>query len=194
MQTIVAPHGNRTKDAWVNDHLTPLVAAAYCLVAGQLYVLTEGKDLDNRQYSKIRRSILDILQHTQEKVSVQGMDEDELWIGWSDVTSKDIDKAMAEIIRRGWQKDEWFAGFEQTVKRSNHGPRNGNHEAGTEDEDDHRISENLHVKRPDTMFQSKWDVTEQKRREYLEWKEEVLRRIDKIERLQSTGMEVDSAA
>ncbi|KAI1156576.1 hypothetical protein F4825DRAFT_262526 [Nemania diffusa] len=192
MQTIVAPHGRRTKDQWVNDHLTPLLAAVYCLVAGQLYVLVQGKDLDNRQYSKIRKSILGALEHAQEKVTVQGMDEDELWIGWSDIKSKDVDMAMAEIIKRGWQKDEWFAGFEDMVKRSE--PEADNSGDDVENDEDSRISERLHIQRADTMFQSRWDMTDHKRREYSEWKDRILQRIEEIERSQVTPMEVDSTA
>ncbi|KAF2968652.1 hypothetical protein GQX73_g4940 [Xylaria multiplex] len=154
MQSIVAPHGRRTKDQWVNDHLTPLLAAVHCLVAGQLYVIVNKKDLDNRQYSKMRKSILLVLEHTQEKVTVRGMDEDELWIGWSDVTSKDIDKAMAEIIKRGWQNEEWFAGFEEMVKRSEPDAHDPSDDVDMEDEET-RISERLHVQRADTMFQSR---------------------------------------
>ncbi|GAW15090.1 hypothetical protein ANO14919_044990 [Xylariales sp. No.14919] len=193
MQTIVAPHGRRTKDEWVNDHLTPLLAAVHCLVAGQLYVLVNGKDLDNRQYSKIRKSILAVLEHTQDKVTVQGMDEDELWIGWSDVTSKDVDKAMAEIIKRGWQKDEWFAGFEEMVRRSHPDPNDSSDDVDMED-DATKFSERLHVQRADTMFQSRWDMTDQKRQEYREWKDGILKRIEEIERSQATGTEVDATA
>ncbi|KAI0441017.1 hypothetical protein F4803DRAFT_552529 [Xylaria telfairii] len=193
MQTIVAPHGRRTKDQWVNDHLTPLLAAVYCLVAGQLYVLVHGRDLDDKQYSKIRKSILNVLEQTQEKIAVPGMDEDELWLGWSDVTSKDVDKAMAEIIKRGWQKDEWFDGFEDMVKRSELDAKGSKDDAGMEDEDS-RISEKLHVHRADTMFQSRWDMTDQKRREYREWEDDIMQRIEELERSQTIGVEVDPVA
>ncbi|KAI0537754.1 origin recognition complex, subunit 6 [Xylaria digitata] len=193
MQTIIAPHGRRTKDQWVNDHLTPLLAAVHCLVAGQLYVIMNKRDLDNRQYSKIRKSILVVLEHTQEKVTIRGMDEDELWIGWSDVTSKDVDKAMAEIIKRGWQNEEWFAGFEEMVKRSEPDENDPGDDVDMEDEDA-RISERLHVQRADTMFQRRWDMTEQKRRDYHEWKDGILKRIEEIERSQVAAMEVDSTA
>ncbi|KAI0451903.1 hypothetical protein F5B21DRAFT_361304 [Xylaria acuta] len=193
MQTIVAPHGRRTKDQWVNDHLTPLLAAVYCLVAGQLYVLVNGRDLDDKQYSKIRKSILNALEQTQEQVAVPGMDEDELWVGWSDVTSKDVDKAMAEIIKRGWQKDEWFDGFEDMVKRSEPDAEGSGDDVDTEDEDG-RISEKLHVRRADTMFQSRWDMTDQKRREYREWEDGIMQRIEEMERLQTTGVKVGPVA
>lgn len=169
--------------------MTPLLAAIYCLVAGQLHVIVNGKDLDSRQYSKIRKSVLIVLEHAQEKVAVPAMDEDELWIGWSDLTSKDVDKAMAEIIKRDWQKDEWFAGFEDMVKRSE---PDADHSGDEVDQDeDARISERLHVQRPDTMFQSRWDMTDQKRREYREWKDGILRRIEEIERSQAVAVEVD---
>ncbi|KAH8162482.1 hypothetical protein CIB48_g5755 [Xylaria polymorpha] len=193
MQTIVAPHGRRTRDQWVNDHLTPLLAAVYCLVAGQLYVLVHSRDLNDKQYSKIRKSILNVLEQTQEKITVPGMDEDELWIGWSDVTSKDVDKAMAEIIKRGWQKDEWFDGFEDMVKRSELDAKGSGDDGGMEDEDS-RISETLHVHRADTMFQSRWDMTDQKRHEYREWEDEIMQRIEELERSQATGIQVDAAA
>ncbi|KAI1199319.1 origin recognition complex, subunit 6 [Nemania serpens] len=189
MQTIVAPHGRRTNDQWVNDHMTPLLAAVYCLVAGQFHVIVNGRDLDSRQYSKIRKSVLVVLEHAQEKVAVPTMDEDELWIGWSDITPKNIDMAMAEIIKRDWQKDEWFAGFEDMVKRSE---ADANHSDDDADQDeDARISERLHVQRADTMFQSRWDMTDQKRQEYREWKDGILRRIEEIERSQATAMEAN---
>ncbi|KAI1369024.1 hypothetical protein F5Y08DRAFT_294444 [Xylaria arbuscula] len=193
IQTIVAPHGRQTKDQWVNDHLTSLLAAVYCLVAGQLYVIRQGQDLDNKQYAKMRNSILDILGYAQEKVTVHGMDEDELWIGWSEVTSKEIDKAMAEIIKRGWHKDEWFDGFEEMVRRAE--PEADKHDEDVDmEEEDTRVSERLHVQRSDTMFQSRWEMTDKKRQEYREWKDDILKRIEEIERSQATGMEIDSAA
>ncbi|KAJ8105459.1 hypothetical protein ONZ43_g7419 [Nemania bipapillata] len=120
------------------------------------------------------------------------MDEDELWIGWSDITSKDVDLAMAEIIKRGWQKDEWFAGFEDMVKRVELNADSSGDDA--ENDEDNNISEKLHVQRADTMFQSRWDMTDQKRREYREWKDGILQRIEEIERSQATPMEIDSTA
>ncbi|KAI1164750.1 origin recognition complex, subunit 6 [Nemania serpens] len=192
MQTIVAPHGRRTSDQWVNDHMTHLLAAVYCLVAGQLHVIMHGKDLDSRQYSKIRKSVLVVLEHAQEKVAVPTMDEDELWIGWSDITSKNIDMAMAEIIKRDWQKDEWFSGFEDMVKRSEADANPSEDDADADEDEDAGISERLHVQRPDTMFQSRWDMTDQKRREYREWKDGILQRIEEIEQSQATASEVNS--
>ncbi|KAI1330591.1 hypothetical protein F5Y16DRAFT_338650 [Xylariaceae sp. FL0255] len=198
IQTIVAPLGRRTKDAWVNDNLTTLLAAVFSLVASQVHVLKRGRQLDSRQYKRIRAAVLETLDHAQQKIEVQGMDEDELWIGWSDITSKDVDKGMAEIIKKGWQKEEWFAGLEQASQWVDPADEDNDVEMGedldVEDDDEQQVSERLHMQKADTMLQSRWNMTQQKRREYRQWKEDMLRRIKEIETARETGMEVDSIA
>ncbi|CAJ2512030.1 Uu.00g076550.m01.CDS01 [Anthostomella pinea] len=189
MMTIAAPNGRRTKDEWVNEHLTPLLAAIYFLVSSQLYVMEQGKDLDKKQYARLRKSILNVLEHAQEKVTVKGMDEDELWIGWADIGSKDVDDALTRVVGNGWQRDEWFAGIKNLVATDE--PEEEAADVEMEDGDG-RISEKLHRQRPDTMFQSKWDMTERKREEYRVWKEGILRQIEEVERRQEVGIEVDS--
>ncbi|KAI1269856.1 hypothetical protein F5Y18DRAFT_371803 [Xylariaceae sp. FL1019] len=195
MQTIVAPNGRRTKDAWVNGHLTHLLAGVHCLVAGQLFVFKQGKELDSRQYTRIRKSVLKVLEQAQDKIKVQGMDEDELWIGWSDVAAKDVDKAMAEVIKKGWQKEDWFVGFEESLKAAGSDSQELDIEVDDvmeEDEGDgQRAVEKLHIQRADTMFQTRWDMTDEKRAEYRKWKEEMLRLIKEKDRLRATEMDVD---
>ncbi|OTB13452.1 hypothetical protein K445DRAFT_47957, partial [Daldinia sp. EC12] len=144
MQTIATPHGKRTKDEWVNEHLTPLLAAVYFLVSSQ-------------------------------NVSVTGMDEDELWIGWSDIKSRDVDGAVAKVVENGWQEEEWFAGIKHMVKTKNTDV--DGEDEGMEDGNDGQFSGKLHIQRGDTMLQSKWDVTDKKREEYRAWKDEMMRRI-----------------
>ncbi|KAI1084557.1 hypothetical protein F5B20DRAFT_567981 [Whalleya microplaca] len=191
MQTIAAPHGRRTKDEWVNEHLTPLLAAVYFLVSSQFYVLEKGKELDGSQYVRMRKSILKALGRAQDNVTVTGMDEDELWIGWTDIRTKDIDDALAKVVDSPWQKEEWFAGIRDMVKADS--PEDGGDDTDMEDGEE-RITEKLHVQRGDTMLQSRWDMTEQKREEYNLWKEGILRQIEKIERARGPEMEVDAAA
>ncbi|KAI1214393.1 uncharacterized protein F4807DRAFT_407884 [Annulohypoxylon truncatum] len=190
MQTIASPHGRRTKDEWVNEHLTPLLAAVYFLVSSQLYVLEQGKELDDPQYIRMRKAILGALGQAQENVNVVGMDEDELWIGWSDVRSRDVDGAVAKVVESGWQREEWFAGIKDMAKIET---ADVSHEdAETEDGDERPFGEKLHVQRGDTMLQSKWDMTDQKREELRKWKEEKLRQIEEIEKSRGSEMDVDA--
>ncbi|KAI0885068.1 uncharacterized protein GGS22DRAFT_162650 [Annulohypoxylon maeteangense] len=190
MQTIAAPHGKRAKDEWVNENLTPLLAAIYFLVSSQLYVLEQGKELDDPQYIRMRKAILGALGKAQENVNVVGMDEDELWIGWADVKSRDVDNAVAKIVENGWQRDEWFAGIEQLVKTND---AEVDEEDGEVDGDERPFGEKLHVQRGDTMLQSKWDMTDQKREELRKWKEEKLRQIEEIEQSRESEMDVDDS-
>ncbi|OTA57924.1 hypothetical protein K449DRAFT_128894 [Hypoxylon sp. EC38] len=192
MQTIAAPHGKRTKDEWVNENLTALLAAVYFLVSSQLYVLEQGKELDDPQYIRMRKAILKTLGAAQDNVGVVGMDEDELWIGWEDIKSKDVDSAVAKVVENGWQKDEWFAGIKHMAKIKD--AEVDNEDVEMEDGDEKSFSEKLHAQRGDTMLQSKWDMTDRKRDEYRAWKDGILRRIEEIERSQRSGMVVDAPA
>lgn len=189
MQTIAAPHGKQTKDEWVNEHLTPLLAAVYFLVSSQLYVLEQGKELDDPQYIRIRKAILKTLGQAQGNVSITGMDEDELWIGWTDIKSKDVDGAVAKVVENGWQKEEWFTGIRHLVKEKD--AEMDSRDEEMEDADGRPFSEKLHVQRGDTMLQSRWDMTEQKREEYRTWKQDMLRRIDEVEQSRTSEMEID---
>ncbi|KAI2610772.1 uncharacterized protein GGS25DRAFT_163559 [Hypoxylon fragiforme] len=191
MQTIATPHGKRTKDEWVNDNLTSLLAAIYFLISSKLYVLEKGKELDNPQYIKMRKAILKALSQAQDNVNIVGMDEDELWIGWADMRSKDLDGAVAKIVENKWQREEWFAGIENLVKPSDVTVHDGDIEM--EDGDGRPFSEKLHLKRGDTMLQNRWNMTDEKREEYNAWKTNVLLRIEEIERSPGTDMEVDTA-
>ncbi|KAI1389207.1 uncharacterized protein F4822DRAFT_272794 [Hypoxylon trugodes] len=191
MQTIATPHGKRTKDEWVNQNLTPLLAAVYFLVSSQLYVLEQGKELDDPQYIRMRKSILKVFARAQENVNVTGMDEDELWIGWADIKSKDVDGAVSKVVENEWQKEEWFAGIKHMVKTND---TEVNENVEMENGDERPFSEKLHLQRGDTMLQSKWDMTDQKREEYQAWKHEMLSRIEEIERSRGSAMEIDAPA
>ncbi|KAI1456465.1 hypothetical protein F4805DRAFT_223137 [Annulohypoxylon moriforme] len=192
MQTIASPHGKRVKDEWVNEHLTPLLAAIYFLVSSQLYVLEQGKELDDPQYIRMRKSILSVLGKAQEHVNVVGMDEDELWIGWTDVKSRDVDNAVAKVVENGWQREEWFAGIKHLAKTKDAGE--DEEDVEIEYGDERPFGEKLHVQRGDTMLQSKWDMTDQKREELRKWKEEKLRQIEEIEQSRESEMDVDDVA
>ncbi|KAI1492834.1 origin recognition complex, subunit 6 [Biscogniauxia mediterranea] len=192
IQTIAAPHGRPTKDEWVNGNLTPLVAAIYLLVSSQLYVLEQGA-VDKKNYAQKRKSILDVLERAQETVKVKGMDEDELWIGWTDVGTKDLDAAATKIVESGWQKDEWFESIKVMAKKTNQpGEEDGSVDEEANDNDEGRFSEKLHMQKGDTMFQTRWDMTDQKREEYRKWKTGILQQIEEIER--SGAAEVDASA
>ncbi|OTB00819.1 hypothetical protein M426DRAFT_65178 [Hypoxylon sp. CI-4A] len=192
MQTIAVPHGRQTKDEWVSEHLTPLLAAVYFLVSSQLYVLEQGKDLDDPKYIEMRRAILKALGRAQENVNVVGMDEDELWIGWTDIRTRDIDGAVAKVVENGWQKEEWFSGIENLIKTANGDA--DEEDQNMEDHDEKPFHEKLHARRGDTMIQSRWEMTDEKREEYRAWEAGIRRQMEEIERSGIAEMDIDTPA
>ncbi len=190
MQTIAAPHGQPTKDRWVNEHLTPLLAAIYFLVSAQLYVLEQGREIDNKQIGRIRKPILKALERAPAEITVKEMDEDELWIGWTDTGAKDFDTAVQKVNQNEWLSGDWFTGINNLTRTSD--PDESGDDVGMEDVEG-RIGENLHLQKGDSMFQGRWVMTDKKREEYRAWKEEMVRRIEEVERHQGTSMGLDDA-
>lgn len=191
MQTIAAPQGQPTKDKWVNDHLTPLLAAIYFLVSAQLYVLEHsGESDDKKLIARLRKSILKMLDRAPAEITVRDMDEDELWIGWTDTGPKDFDAAVQKVSESGWQSGDWFSSIKYLAKTSD--PDEAD-DVQMEDVDD-KISEKLHLQKGDSMFQSRWVMTDKKREEYRVWKDEMMRQIEDIETGQEVSTEVDATA
>ncbi|KAI2602332.1 hypothetical protein GGR54DRAFT_527484 [Hypoxylon sp. NC1633] len=192
MQTIAAPNGKRSEDEWITENLVSLLAAVYFLVSSQLYVLEQGRELDESQYIRMRKEILKTLGRAQENVGVTGMDEDELWIGWTDIRSKDMDSAVSKVVQNGWQEEEWFAGIKYMANAKV--VETHDEDEQMEDGKERSFGEKLHLQRGDTMLQSRWDMTDQKREEYAAWKTGVLCRIEEIERSRGAEMEIDTTA
>ncbi|KXJ96398.1 hypothetical protein Micbo1qcDRAFT_154960 [Microdochium bolleyi] len=195
MQSIAAPHGRASTDEWVTQNLTPLLGAVYFLVTLQVQHLERGTPPDDKEYRQTRKAILGVLSRAPEEVTVVGMDEDELWIGWSDVGPRDIDAAVAKVVESGWQNGEWFAGInhlvgdDAAVSQPQHhvvpGGADDDEDIDMQDvspEDEGKLVETLHMRKNDTMLQSRWVMTDKKRKEYEQWRDDMLSRIEAIER------------
>ncbi|KAI5860349.1 hypothetical protein GGS23DRAFT_581053 [Durotheca rogersii] len=192
MQTIAAPRGRRTADEWVNQNLSALLAAVYFLVSSHVYMIEQGRDMDKAVYARKRKAILDALERARERVRVPAMDEDELWIGWADVATKDVDDAVARLVQSRWHEAEWFDGIKHVVKAKHaEEPEQGASDGGG---DGKRFGERLHAQRGDTMLQTRWDLTDQKRDEYRAWRDAMLRRIEEVEQSRRTESGTDAPA
>ena len=203
MHTIAAPQGRLTEDKWILEHLAPLLAAIYFLVSVHLCVLEQqpsGGKADSKLMARIRKPLLQALERAPAEVVARDMDEDEMWIGWADVGPKDLEAAVKKAHENGWQEADWFTSIK-------HLARNGDaqeDEPEPDDEDDSRVdgdetdeqmTQRLHLKKADTMLQSRWVMTDKKREEYRVWKEDMMRRIEEVEaRQEGNGMEIDATA
>ncbi|ORY59976.1 origin recognition complex, subunit 6 [Pseudomassariella vexata] len=188
MQTIVAPSNQRTKDDWVNAHLTSLLAAVYFLVVTKVVILETGKEFDSKQYTKLRRKILAALEQAHSEV------DDYSWDGWSDIGTKDVDGAVNKVVESTWQDEEWFTGIQDMVHSQNPTNRDGADVDGTNEGQDCAAGERALTQRGDTMFQSRWVMTDRKREEYRLWKEDIMKRIEDMENAKSGEMDADVVA
>ncbi|KAI1867804.1 uncharacterized protein JN550_006945 [Neoarthrinium moseri] len=191
MQTIVVPHGKRNRDAWVTEHLSPLLAAVCFMVAMKIANLETGAQISSDQYIALRRDIVRALKSARTEVDHRREDEEVFWEGWSNPTPKAVDEALAKIKESQWQEEDWFAGIDDLVAST--------HAAGDRDlemagADDHGSGSKAQIQRGDTMLQSRWVMTDEKREDYRRWKADILSHIEEMEKARGSAMEVDATA
>lgn len=202
METIVLPRGRRTTDNWVNANLTPLLAGITFLTVWQIISL-ETEDPEPKVYAKAREQVLKAVMKARDAVEVKGFedDEDAAWDGWSDIKAKDIDKTVEKGTKSGWQESSWFGSIQDMVDAC--GTGKGNQAGGSSSDgdgggdDDDEAMDRMQMQRGDSMFQGRWVMTDRKREEYRLWKEDVLMRIEEIEKgqkEQENAVDVDVAA
>lgn len=181
VQTIVAPHGKRSNDAWIAEHLGSLVAAVAFMVTIKYATLETGKPISSEQYADWRKNIIRALRQARKDVDVKDQDEEIFWEGWTYIGPKEVDEAAKRFNENGWQNEDWFKGIRDQLGAGLH--------ADTEMEDcEDAISASAHsqIQRGDTMLQGRWDMTERKRQEYSRWKAEILAQCDQIEKASGT--------
>ncbi|KAK8087361.1 origin recognition complex subunit 6 [Apiospora phragmitis] len=198
METIVLPRGRRTTDEWVNSNLTPLLAGIAFLTVWQIISL-ETEETDLKAYAKARDQVLKTVLKARDVVEVKGVeDEDAAWEGWSDIKTKDIDKTVEKGTKSGWQESGWFGSIRDMVDACGTGKGNkgasNSEDGGGEDEVDDEVMDRMQMQRGDSMFQGRWVMTDRKREEYRHWKEDIMVRIEEIQREQEYEMDVDEAA
>ncbi|KAF7536569.1 hypothetical protein G7054_g4404 [Neopestalotiopsis clavispora] len=185
LQSIITPNGKRSKDEWINDHLAALFAAVFFLVTTRYISVGTKRPINNTQYSNIRRDIIKVLRQARKAVELNGEDEETFWEGWSNISAKDVDDATKTFVERGWQDGEWFAGIQ--------GKSDGHEDQEMEDAQDHDDGEKVQVQRGDSMLQGRWTMTDQKRRDYADWKADILKQCLEIEKA-GKAVDVDVSA
>lgn len=179
------PHGKRTKNDWINENLTPLLAAIYFLVTIRFAMLESRRPLQADQYTSLRKDIVKAVRQARKEVDANREDEEVFWEGWTDIGPKNIDEAVKMANESGWQDDEWFSSIQDQVGTST--------DMEMEDTEHNTAAGKTQVQRGDTMLQGRWVMTDQKRQDYSRWKADILKRCDEIERA-GGAMDVDVSA
>ncbi|KAM7201166.1 Origin recognition complex subunit 6 (ORC6) domain containing protein, partial [Naviculisporaceae sp. PSN 640] len=205
VESVVAPDGVITEDPWIRNNLVPLLGALYLYVWRP--VTWPNRDLKEEEYVRFRKDLTAALNNAPKTVSVKSTSsstatsssgtpskrkrpgseaEEESWKGWRTVTIKEMDDATTYIRRHGWLELNWAKGIDDLVSQVLDGGREGEEDpqwVDGEDGDDAVLQAPLHVRRPDTMLQDRYDyLSERKLNEYKVWKKGILARIKELEK------------
>lgn len=205
LESIIIPYHRRTKDEWVNLHLTSLVGAIYWFVSESAR-LAPGEEMtpesSQARYKSVRKEVLAVFRRAQNGVEVlsrstskkaQVTEEDRsiFWDGWQDGTkAANLDEAVTEVTNRGWLNSDWYRSIEFLRDRN----------AGLQDDADESLGENpaataaaVQITKADTMLQDKFDyLSERRRADYQRWKRGILQQIKVLQRSEGAEtMEVD---
>ncbi|KAL2160167.1 hypothetical protein VTH06DRAFT_1823 [Thermothelomyces fergusii] len=205
LESVVAPRGRPADDGWVRAHPVPVLGALYLFVWRGV-VWPAGREVDRERYVRMRREVAHWLARAREEVAVGGgaggggysaLGEDDAdgdrdadadaaaavdagWEGWEEPSVKDFDAAAVRGARHGWFDMDWVDGVrdladrEEAKKRAAEGGDDGAEGAG-----EVVVQQ---IRRPDTMFQERYDyLSERKRKAYADWKQGLLKRIKELE-------------
>jgi origin recognition complex subunit 6 len=181
LESIIAPHGKLTDDAWVQANLVSVLGALYLFVWRGV-TWPDGEQVDRERYVLFRKEVAACLERARDEVEVVvpvsggGREEDKGWDGWEGAKVREFDATAVRGKRHGWFEMEWVQGVRDLVERERvRVEEEGEGEGGEE-------VEVVQIRRPDTMFQERYDyLGERKRKAYAEWKEGMLKRIKELE-------------
>lgn len=143
------------------------------------------------RYKTVRKELLAALRISRVKVRIaapargrgtEPTEEQEtaFWEGWQDtIKAADLDKAITEVTNKGWLDSDWYRSIEHLRNKAG----GGEVEEGGLHEDQVDVVAIVQITKADTMLQDKFDyLSERRRAEYRQWKADILKRVDLLER------------
>ncbi|AEO61497.1 hypothetical protein MYCTH_2071028 [Thermothelomyces thermophilus ATCC 42464] len=152
LESVVAPRGRLTDDGWVRAHLVAVLGALYLFVWRGV-VWPAGREVERERG----------------------------WEGWEEPSVREFDAAAVRGARHGWFDMDWVDGVRDLADREEDKRRRaeGGDDGGEGEGEEVVVTQ---IRRPDTMFQERYDyLSERKRKAYAEWKEGLLKRIKELE-------------
>lgn len=222
VESVVAPHGVITEDTWIRENLVSLLGALYLYVWRA--ITWPRRDLVEKEYIKFRRDLASALNNARQTVVVKSTGtststiissssgtpskrkqpgseaEEPSWKGWRTVTIKELDDAAIYVRRHGWLELDWAKGIDDLISQVLDGEAEEQEEDdpelvdGEENGDDLISQAPLHVRRPDTMLQDRYDyLSQRKLNEYEVWKKGILARIKQLEAAPASSVVGDAS-
>ncbi|KAH6613490.1 origin recognition complex subunit 6-domain-containing protein [Chaetomium tenue] len=185
VESVLAPRGKPTTDAWARANAAAVLGALYLFVWRGV-VWPAGEGVERERYVGMRRGVAGGIGGVRDQgvVEIEGGDDDGVWEGWKAVGVAELDAAAVRGRRHGWFEMGWVSGVQDLVDRE---------AARVEEEEEEEAGrggggdgdgdgEVVQIRRADTMFQERYDyLGDRKRKAYAEWKEGVLKKIKELE-------------
>lgn len=177
------------------EKIPALVAAIYVLVHTRL----TGKEVNGKEYVALRRSILAALKDLRaDEEVIEKVEKEEAgeagWEGWTNIVGKDVDAWLMQLSARGWVGLDWFENIESGSGIE--GPQTSDEpmdDAEDEDAGEDNDGEEESIMGLGTMMQERVDyLSTRKREEYQIWKDEILEKIDEMERARAETEAMDT--
>lgn len=183
VESIASPHGKRTDDTWVLDHLPWILGALYLYIWRSVY---GPSDVNQVTYAQIRIAVFQSLKHARETVSLPGVDQADAWEGWRATGTRDLDSAVKAVAQRGWLEQDWVQGVDDLVqsraREALEEPTSG--VAGGD--------QNMRAA-ANTMFQNRYDYLSRRNLSDLAtWKSSILERIKSLEHDPGAQVDIDA--
>ena len=179
------PNGDNEKG--MEGKLPALIAALWFFVVVKMRG-KEGQGQENLARKKMVRDVL-LSAREDEGVSERVGQEEDAWEGWEEVVEKDVNLWRKEIVMKGWREMDWFENIVEGCGVD--GEAHFETDDGDDDDDSTSGEFEGEVRRAamGSMINPKYTMTSAKRKEYEEWKDMMLAKMEEL--IEDDIMDVD---
>ena len=162
----------------VEGKIPALIAALWFFVVVKMRG-KEGQGKENLARKKMVRDVL-IRARADEKVRERVGEEKDDWKGWEDVIEKDVNLWRKEIVFKEWRNMDWFENIVEGCGVDGEVFSDTDEDGDDDDSMSEELGSDFRRVAPGSMIQSKFVVTSTKKKEYEEWRDMMLAKIDEM--------------
>ncbi|KAN0119929.1 Origin recognition complex, subunit 6 [Hyaloscypha variabilis] len=170
------PNGENEKG--MEGKIPALIAALWFFVVMRM----RGKEGQVKENMARKKMVIVVLARAKEDESVRERvgEEEEDWEGWEEVVEKDVNSWRKEIVVKEWKKMDWFENIVEGCGVDGETPSDTDDNDDDDDDMSEEVESDFRRAAPGSMIQGKYIVTSRKKKEYEEWRDMMLAKIDEM--------------
>lgn len=172
---IIAPGDRRTKDEWVLNNMTAVVAALFYVTVKVVDAVGNEPEAGKVVCVQGQRKVVDFLQRVRRRIlPAKGLSPEEYWERWADPDLRSFQRAV-KLVESKFIDADWYRALEDGAFEKFDPENLAVNERG--------VLQKVKVQKPDTMHQERYNYTSaSKRAEAAAFKRDVMRRIADMEK------------